>query len=270
MRNFLDSLRAYDLRLFTIGKTEVDISDLIAILASVCLLFILAGWLKSWVANRALARTHLDYGTRQAIGTITRYVVLVAGFMVIMQTAGINLSTFNVLAGAVGVGIGFGLQEVVKNFISGLIIMFDRPIHIGDRIQIGDDYGEVADIGARCIKMTTPDGITVVVPNSKLITENVRNLQGPHSPVPLQVTVNVSRESDPRVARQLIEEVALENPVVQKEPPPFVRLNMPNGAAFPFELRVWSPARDRGRDELLTELHYALHEKLGGAGVKLV
>src|SRR5258706_2386593 len=196
MGNLSDSLHAWDIALFKIGKTEVAVSDLIAILVSVSLLFILAGWLKQWVANRLLARSHLDYGTRQAIGTIARYVVLVAGFMIIMQTAGINLSTFNVLAGAVGVGVGFGLQEIVKNFISGVIIMFERPVHIGDRIEIAGDYGEVADIGARCIKMTTPDGITVVVPNSKLITENVRNLHGPESSAPLQVTVNVSRESD--------------------------------------------------------------------------
>jgi small-conductance mechanosensitive channel len=270
MGSFFESLRAYDLKLFSVGKTTVNVSDVIMVLVSISVLFIVAGWLRTWVANKALARTKLDFGTRQAIGTITRYVVLVAGFMIIMQTVGINLSTFNVLAGAVGVGIGFGLQDIVKNFISGLIIMFDRPVNIGDSIEVKGVKGQVADIGARRITMTTPDGITVVVPNAMLITETVTNLHGPNTAAPLHVNVNVSRESDPRAARGLIEEVARENGHVQKEPPPFVRLNMPTGAAFPFELRVWTDVRDRERDELLNELHYALHEKLAGAGVKLV
>jgi small-conductance mechanosensitive channel len=237
---------------------------------SLSLLFILAGWLRHWIANRLLGKSRLDRGTRQAIGTIARYVFLIAGFMIVMQTVGINLTTFNVLAGALGVGLGFGLQDIVKNFISGLIIMFDRPVHIGDRIEIGGAEGEVVDIGARRVTMTTPEGITVVVPNSKLITENVRNLHSFGTATGLHVEINVSRDSDPRLARRLIEEVARENPNVQKDPAPFVRLKMPSGTAFPFELQLWSPRQYRERDELLSEIHYALHEKLSAAGVKLV
>jgi small-conductance mechanosensitive channel len=270
LRGILESLRSLDFRLFAVGKVEITVGDILTILISISLLFIVAGWLKTWIAERALARSHLDRGTRHAIGTIARYVVLVAGFMMIMQTVGINLSTFNVLAGAVGVGIGFGLQDIVKNFISGLIIMFDRPIHIGDRIEIAGAEGEVVDIGARRVTMTTPEGITVVVPNSKLITENVKNLHGAGSATALHVPVNISRDSDPRLAQRLIEEVAQQNDNVQKSPAPFVRLKMPTGNAFPFELQLWSPRQYRDRDELLNELHYALHEKLSGAGVKLV
>src|SRR5688572_31700238 len=100
-----DTLRGLDIHLFTVGKTEVTVWSVLSVLVAISLLFVVAGWLKTWVANRLLGRSRLDNGTRHAIGTITRYVVLVAGFMVIMQTAGINLSTFNVLAGAVGVGV---------------------------------------------------------------------------------------------------------------------------------------------------------------------
>ena len=270
VKGVIEALRATDIHLFTIGKTDITLWTVLAIIVSVSVVFVAAGWSKGLVADRLLGKSRLDYGTRQAIGTITKYVVLVAGFMIVMQTVGINLTTFNVLAGALGVGIGFGLQDIVKNFISGLIIMFDRPIHIGDRIEIGGAQGEVTDIGARRITMVTPDGVTVVVPNGKLITETVRNLHGAGAAAPLTVTVNISRDSDPKAARELIEQVGRENPSVQQDPAPFAQLKMPTGAAFPFELRVWTPKKDRDRDELLNQLHYALVEKLAGAGVKLV
>ena len=262
-------MRDYDLRLFAVGAKEIHISDVLMVLVSISALFVFADWLRGWIVRRALARTHLDTGTRQAIGSITRYVVLVAGFMIIMQTIGINLSTFNVLAGAIGVGVGFGLQDIVKNFISGLIIMFDRPIHIGDRIEIKGVTGEVQDIGARRITMTTPEGITIVVPNAMLITETVTNLQGPSGGAPVRVAVNVSRDSDLRLAQKLLYEVAAANPHVQKEPPPFVSLKTPTAAVFPFEMQVWTARRDRDREEVLNELNYGLHEKFSAAGVKL-
>lgn len=270
MREKLQALRAFDIHLFKVGNTDFSLFDVVTVIVSISVLFVVAGWLRHWVANRLLARSRLDNNTRQAIGTITRYVVLVAGFMIIMQTIGINLTTFNVLAGAVGVGIGFGLQDIVKNFISGLIIMFDRPIHLGDRIEIKGVSGEVVDIGARRITMTTPEGITIVVPNAMLITESLKNFQGPDSAAAVEVTVNVSRDSDPRLAQKLLYEVAAENRNVAREPKPFVVLKAPTGSAFPFALQVWSSVRDRSRDELLNELHFALTEKFAAAGIKLV
>ena len=266
----LEALRNLDIHLFTVGKTEITLWSVFTVIVSISVLFALAGWAKGWVANRLLGRSRLEHSTRHAIGTITRYVVLVAGFMVIMQTVGINLSTFNVLAGAVGVGIGFGLQDIVKNFISGLIIMFDRPIHIGDRIEIAGVTGEVMDIGARRITLNTPEGITIVVPNAKFVTDTVKNMHGSHSPGPLKLTINVSRDSDPKRVRQLLEEAAAGHPKVAQQPPPFARLNMPTAGAFPFELQLWTSVEGRERDELLSELHYALHEKLSAAQVKLV
>lgn len=270
LRGWLEALRAYDVHLFTLGKTPISLQDIVVLLISLYLLFVVAGRLRHWIAVKVLGRTHLDFGTRQVIGSITRYIVLVSGVMIIMQTLGINLTTFNVLAGALGVGIGFGLQDIFKNFISGLIIMFDRPIRIGDRIEIAGVAGEVVDIGARRITMTTPEGITIVVPNSKFVTDNVKNHHASHSAAGQKVAITISRDSDPKLAQRLIYEVAAENSRVQKQPAPFVRLNMPTGNAFPFELRFWAQQQDPERDELLNELHYALHDKLSKAGVKLV
>jgi small-conductance mechanosensitive channel len=107
------------------------------------LLFYLSSKLKNILVERVLGRTHLDLGARLAIGTIVRYLLLLVGFLIILQTIGINLTTLNVLAGAVGIGVGFGLQNVASNFISGLIILFERPVKVGDRIEVDGINGKV-------------------------------------------------------------------------------------------------------------------------------
>jgi len=140
-------------------------------------LFWFTGLLRRWLDRRLAGYTHIDEATRQTIGTLVRYTTLMIGFLVIMQAAGINLTTFNVVAGAVGVGVGFGLQNIVSNFISGLIVMFERPVKIGDRIEVGGIEGSVVAIGARATTVLTVDNVAAIVPNQKLIIETVKNWQ---------------------------------------------------------------------------------------------
>src|SRR5437868_6670967 len=135
--------------LFTIGGTPVTLLHLLALMALTIALIVIAARLQRLLANRVLARTHLDASTRELVASIIRYIVLTIGFLVIVQAFGINLTTLNVLAGAVGVGIGFGTQNIIQNWVSGLIVMFERPIRIGDRIQVAGIEGDVTEIGAR-------------------------------------------------------------------------------------------------------------------------
>ena len=157
------------------GETEVTVWSLVYLLVLVLLLMWVARRIQLWLANGPLLQPRLDLGARQAVGTLARYLVLLIGLLAIVQTAGIDLTTFNVLAGAVGIGVGFGLQNVVSNFIAGVIIMFERPIKIGDRIVVDEVEGNVVEIGARGTTVLGNDNIAVIVPNSKFITENVIN-----------------------------------------------------------------------------------------------
>src|SRR5262245_14492586 len=131
-RRLVEELDRFDVRLFTLGGTPITLWDLSFIAVGLVVLFWLTGCLRRWLVRRLAGYKHLDEATRQTIGALVRYVALVIGFLVIMQAAGINLTTFNVIAGAVGVGVGFGLQNIVSNFVSGLIVMFERPVKIGD------------------------------------------------------------------------------------------------------------------------------------------
>ena len=124
-----------------------------------------------WLVNHVLARRGVDVGLREALGAITRYLVIGVGTLVILQAAGINLTSLNVLIGAIGVGLGFGLQNITSNFFSGLILLLERPIRIGDRVEIGGTVGEVREIAARATTLVTDENVAVIVPNSQFISE---------------------------------------------------------------------------------------------------
>jgi small-conductance mechanosensitive channel len=203
----------------------------------------------------------VDRGAREAIGTITRYVVLLIGLLVIVQTAGINLTTLNVLAGAIGIGIGFGLQNVVNNFFSGLIVMFERPIKIGDRIEVDGIDGDVIEIGARSTKVLTNDNIAIIVPNSKFITENVVNWKYSDDTVRFRIPVSVAYGSDARKVEKLLLEVAEANEDVLKNPPPAVRLIEFGDNGLKFELRAWTSTQTHRKGRLFSSLNFGIYEK---------
>jgi small-conductance mechanosensitive channel len=134
-------------QLFPLGQSYVTPLGLLSFAALMIILIYVSGKLKKLLVNYLLSRTPLQQSARVAIGTLTRYLVLFVGFIIILQTLGIDLTAFNVLAGAIGIGIGLGLQNVANNFISGLIILFERPIKVGDSVEVGEAIGEVMAIG---------------------------------------------------------------------------------------------------------------------------
>ncbi len=248
-------------RIFSLGEAQITVWTLLYLFILLFLLFYLAGKMKKLIVNRVLSRSKLDIGARQAIGSITRYVALFVGFLVILQTAGIDLTALNVLAGAVGLGIGFGLQNIVSNFISGLIILFERPIKIGDRIEVGNVVGDVIEIGSRSSTVVTNDNIAIIIPNSSFITENVINWKYTDEKIRFRVKVGVAYGSDVRLVEKLLLEVAAENPNVLADPEPVVRLLEFGDNGLLFELRPWSTTLVHRQGKLISELNFAIHDK---------
>ena len=132
-----------------------------------------------WFVENVLARRGFDIGMREALGVIARYIIITLGTLVILQSAGVDLTSLNVLVGAVGVGLGFGLQNITSNFFSGLILLFERPIKMGDRVEIGGVVGEVREIGARATTIVTDESVAMIVPNSQFVSERVTNWSRP-------------------------------------------------------------------------------------------
>jgi small-conductance mechanosensitive channel len=244
--------------LIKIGSLQLSIRTLLYLVVFGVLLIYISRKLTNLLADRLLARKNIDIGVRQATATILRYILITAGFIVILQTAGIDLTALNVLAGAVGIGVGFGLQNIVNNFISGLIILFERPIKVGDRIEVGNVEGDVVYIKARSTTVVTNDNIAIIVPNSNFITQNVVNWSHVGESVRFKVPVSVSYASDVRLVEKLLLEVADENTDVLKDPPPGVRFLEFGESGLLFELRVWSSRLMHRKGRLISNLNFAI------------
>ena len=265
---WLNELTVHDFLLFHIGKTDVTFGQLLAITLGITLLFMVSGWLRQLIANRLLVYGHLDLSTRYTIASLVHYTVLAIGFIAIMETAGINLTALSVLAGAVGVGVGFGLQTIVSNFICGLIVMFERPVRIGDRVELAGVEGDVIEIGARATRIMTAEGSVVIMPNQKLITEPLKNWADIEERSPLVLTVNVDKTSELRQAAQSLLATVTAHPDVLAQPAPQVWLTGISGNAV-FKIRAWVNGGVEVRNRVMHELYLAMFEALASKEIKL-
>ena len=220
-----------------------------------------------WLVDHVLARHGFDVGMREALGTIVRYGVISLGALVILQSFGINLTSLNVLVGAVGVGLGFGLQNIMSNFFSGLIILFERPIRIGDRVEIAGAIGEVREIAARATTLVTDDNVAIVVPNSQFISERVTNWSRPGRLTAYVVSFHVSHSSDPELVRRVLLAAASGHTGVLPEPPAQVEFAEAGLAALRFQLQVWSTEHLKTAGTLKSDLNFEVWRQLAAAGV---
>jgi small-conductance mechanosensitive channel len=220
-----------------------------------------------WLIDNLLASRGFDIGMREALGAIVRYVVITLGALVILQSAGINLTSLNVLVGAVGVGLGFGLQNITSNFFSGLIVLFERPIKIGDRVEIGGVVGEVRDIAARATTLVTDENVAVVVPNSQFVSERVTNWSRPGKLTAYVLPFYVSHSSDPELVRRVLLAAAGEHPDVLGKPAAEVEFVEVGRTGLRFHLQVWSTEHVKSAGALKSDLNFAVWRQLHAAGV---
>ena len=248
--------------LFSIGETPINLISIFILIFSIVGVIFFANRFRNFLVNRILTRSKkIDAGLAQTIGTMTKYIVLVIGFLIIVQTVGIDLSALGLAFGALGVGIGFGLQNITNNFISGLIILFERPIKVGDRIQVGDLDGDVVNIAARATTILTNDNISVIVPNSDFIDSQVINWSHNDRKVRFTFPVGVSYKEDPRFVRRLLLEVAQENNGVLTKPAPDVLFDAFDDSALLFYLVVWTKTYTERPRILKSQLYYAIFKK---------
>ena len=257
-----------DIPLVKTGSTQLTLWSILYLIVLFFLLLFVAKKIRFWLANRILVRSNLDPGVRESVGSIARYLIIVLGFFVILQTAGIDLTALSILAGAVGIGVGFGLQNIANNFISGVIILFERPIKAGDRIEVGEVEGEVISIGARATTVVTNDNISVIVPNSSFISQDVVNWSYTDRKVRFKIGLSVAYGSDPRLVERLLLEVARENPDVLGEPEPGVRFLHFGDNGLQFELRAWSTSLLHKKGKLISNLNFGIHDKFLAHGIE--
>jgi small-conductance mechanosensitive channel len=218
--------------------------------------------LRRYFVRRILQRTRLDPPVQFAIARIGGYTFIALGFYISLQVVGLNLTSLAVVAGALGVGIGFGLQNIVHNFVSGLIILAERPIAIGDRIEVGNVAGQVRQIRLRSTTIVTNDNISYIVPNSDFITNTVINWSHGDPRVRMRLSLGVAYGSDLEKLQKVLLEVANEHPKVMKDPAPTVFFVGFGESSLDFELGVWTMEMTYQPRRFRSELYFAIEKKL--------
>src|SRR5881392_2935636 len=230
-----------------------------------------------WVSSRTkrflfttlLARSGLDRALQHAIAQIVGYAVLIIGIVVVLDNAGIHLAALTVFAGAVGVGVGFGLQNIASNFISGLVILAERPITIGDRVEVAGILGTVRQIRARSTVILTNDNIAIIVPNSKFIDSPVTNWQYSDSSVPFRLPIGVAYGSDVNKVRDALIAAAREHSATLIDPEPTAFLEKFGGSTIDFELVAWSREMSHSPRRFRSDLNYLIYKHLTAAGIEI-
>lgn len=243
------------------GDPAIRVFDLLRLVVLMALLVFFSGKLKSIFVKQILSKYSEDIGVSQSIGTIIQYFLIVLGAFIIIQSTGINLGSLNVLAGALGVGIGFGLQNIANNFISGLIILFERPIKVGDRIEVGTVAGDIVKISSRATTVNTNDNISIIVPNSDFINKQVINWSHNDRKVRLHVPLGVSYKEDPALIKSILLEVADAHSDILKRPKPDVLFVGYGDSSLDFDLMVWTSTYIDKPIILKSQLYYLIFEK---------
>ena len=253
----------------TIGEISFSFGTIVVIVGGFIVLTVTIRIIKNILVNKMLTRYNIDVGLRQNIGVMFKYTAYLIGGLIILQTAGVKLGALGVVAGALGVGIGFGLQNITNNFISGLIILFERPIKVGDRIEVGSIKGDVVEISARATTIITNDNISLIVPNSEFVSSTVINWSHNDRLIRLQVPVGVSYNEDPRVVKKLLIEVVEGNTAVLNKPKPDVLFTSFGDNSLNFNLIVWTSTYTDRPEILKSQLYYAIFKKFKDNNVQI-
>jgi small-conductance mechanosensitive channel len=260
--------RILNTTLVTINQTPITPASLIIFALIVLASVFVTRVFTRLVFDRLLKKLHIKEGVRYTLRRLTEYVCILVGIIIAFQFVGIDLSGLAVIFGLLSVGIGFGLQNVTANFVAGLVLLFERPIKIGDRITVGEVEGDVEEISLRATKIRTLNNISIIVPNSQFVTSNIVNWSYGDLRIRLDIDVGVSYGSDLEVVLASLKEVALENPKVLKEPEPDVLLRDFGESSWNMRLRLWID-NPQGHHGIRSDINCAIVRKFRDKGIEI-
>ncbi len=248
--------------LIELGDSNLTLNSIFKLLLVMLLVVVSERYLRRILRKRILARTHMEPDLQYAVSRFVGYCFIAVGFFFAFRVIHLDLSSLAVIVGGLGIGIGFGLQNIVSNFVSGLIILAERPIAIGHRVEVGGVAGQVTKISLRSTVVVTNDNITIIVPNSNFITNPVTNWSYGDPKVRLRLSVGVAYGSNVEKLRQVLMEIAAENPAVLKDPAPMVRFLEFGDSSLNFELAVWTIEMAHRPTRFRSDLYFAIERKL--------
>jgi small-conductance mechanosensitive channel len=245
----------------TVGSLRVSVQDLAAFGLTVWAAFLVSRFVRFLLEEEVYPRARLRQGLPYAISTMLNYVILLIGFFVAMAVLGVDMTKVTILVGAFSVGVGLGLQNIVNNFVAGVILLFERPVNVGDIVQIDDAIGFVERIGIRASIIRATNGSRIIVPNGKLISDRVVNWTLSNRQHGIELPIVVAQDSDPGRVVALLERTAAAHPLVAEDPPPQALVVKLGPDTLGLELRAWTERIDHWmqiRSELAISIRAAL------------
>ncbi|MDX1671083.1 MAG: mechanosensitive ion channel [Balneolaceae bacterium] len=257
-----------NLVLFNVKDTPVTIASVIIFILFLVVTVIVAIAVRKALNRRILRKFKIDAGTRYTLSRITQYTIIAIGVLISFQFVGIDLSGLAVIFGLLSVGIGFGLQNITANFISGLIILFERPISVGDRVMVNNIEGDVMQINIRATKVRTLNNVFIIVPNSEFVSKDVINYSHGDPTYRLDINVGVSYKSDLDTVLKALREVIEQSSSVLKSPKSEIHLTEFGDSAWNMQLRVWIGDVKR-HPRVRNELNQAIVQKFREHNVEI-
>ena len=253
-------VKAWTTELF--GADTVTIGGILLLVFLFVSVIIVERILQRLLIRRFLSKTRLQPSLQYGLSRIFGYTLIAIGFYVAFQAVGFDLSSLAIVAASVGVGVGFGLQNIINNFVSGIIILAERPISIGDRIEVAGVAGRVTKIQLRSTTVVTNDNITMIVPNADFISNTVTNWSHGDPKVRIRVPVGVAYGSDLKLLQRLLLEAAAEHPKALRDPSPVVLFNEFGDSSLNFELGVLTQEMTATPIHFTSQMNFIIEQKL--------
>jgi len=255
---FLARIWAYLTRQFTFGRITVSVSSVILGVLVVLLTILISRWSTVLIERRLANRRHIDPGLRYTICRLVKYVIVIVGLVIALKQAfNLDLTSIAVVFTALSVGIGFGLQYIAADIASGFILLFERPIRIGDRITIGEDEGDVQSINLRTTLVMTNDRVAIIVPNSKLVSQRVVNWSYGDPRARIAIPIGVADDSDIDLVTHTLIEASQDVANVLTEPKPRVQFLKFGDYSLDFRLLVWTN-QPRRHVQIVSDINYRI------------
>jgi len=255
--------------LVSVGPAVISIAVVLKSLFLFWVLFIIASRVTSFLQERLATTTDIDPSLSFALTRFLKFFLFTLGVLITLDTAGVKLSTLTIFGGALGLGLGFGLQNIANNLVSGIMLLLDRSIKQGDVITVGDSYGWVVKLHARYIVVRTRDGVEKLIPNANLIASEITNWTHSDRAVRLHVKVGVSYKSDPFKVRELLLHVADNHERVLKYPQPNVLFVNFGDSSLDFELRLWINDPQEGIENVRSAMRFEIWKVFKENGIEI-
>ena len=257
-----------DFILFKIQDVGITLSHLAVAVIAIILSLLVSRAVRSTLQKQLFKKMEIDQGLEYALLRFIHYVILIIGVYIGLKTINIPLGAVIGLFAVIGVGIGFGLQNLASNFISGIILLFERPIKIGDRLELNDVWGDVKQINLRTTLIETPDKISIIMPNSRLLENEVINYSYGDPKIRLRVPVGIAYGSDCEKAVELLVKVALDNERVLNEPKPKTWFSEFGDSSLNFVLLCWI-SNAANKYDITSELNHGIDRIFRENGIEI-